>query len=246
MDLPRAIAKVEEFCGQLAKSYTIYSNTPGQFNYLDHPDWRGTEEQINRLRPVVAALANGAGYDVLADRIAGSSHGMGWSYYDVQRASQELLGLFESQGELAEILDPSGPQLPAASLHPWVWEEAAPRWDGGFYRDAVQAAATRVFDVEMPKKLGVQPSRNPADLFAAFAPDKSGVTVLRFEDVDRGSPTWESLHRGTMLLGQACVASIRNPRTHRLVSDEQVALEELATLSLLARRIDDSIAVFAD
>ena len=146
------------------------------------------------------------------------------------------------KAELDEKLGPAGPKLAAAEMHPWVWEEAASRWEAGFFRDAVQAAATRIFDVELPKKLGVQPSKDPAGLFAAFAPDKTGATVLRFSDVDPANASWASLHRGTMLFGQGSVMAIRNPRTHRLeVREDQAALEELAALSLLARWIDDAL-----
>lgn len=44
-----------------------------------------------------------------------------------------------------------------------------------------------------------------------------------------------------MQLGAGCFAGIRNPATHedRLDLTEQVALEQLATLSLLARWIDN-------
>ncbi len=125
-------------------------------------------------------------------------------------------------------------------MHPWVWEEAAPRWDAGFFRDAVQAAATRIFDDELPRKLKRSRQRIPSSLFAAFAPDRVGPK-LRFPDLDENDPSWESSHRGAMLIGQGCVRGIRNPRTHRLeVREDQATLEELATLSLLARWIDDA------
>ena len=81
-----------------------------------------------------------------------------------------------------------------------MWEEAAPRWDACFQRDAVQAAATRIFDVELPKKLRVQPSKNTADLFAAFAPDKTVGPLLRFTDLDPVDRSWASCHKGSCTL----------------------------------------------
>ena len=157
-------------------------------------------------------------------------------------AIDELVGILQGRAKFAQILGQAGPKLAAEDMHPWVWEEAAPRWDAGFYRDAVQSAATRIFDVELPKKLGLQPVKDPADLFAAFAPDRpASKPTLRFPDIDPTDPSWESVHRGAMLVGQGCVKGIRNPRTHRLeVREDQVALEELATLSLLARWIQDA------
>ena len=101
--------------------------------------------------------------------------------------------------------------MPLRTSTPGFGKRPRSRWEAGFYRDAVKAAATRIFDVELPRKLGVQPSRNPADLFAAFAPDKTTGIVLRFKDIDPADATWASVHRGTMLVGQGCVAAIRNP-----------------------------------
>lgn len=117
---------------------------------------------------------------------------------------ERLVGRITKQDRIDAVLGPEGPKLAAAEFHPWVWE-AAPRWDAGFHRDAVQAAATRIFDVELPKKLGVQPSKNPADLFSAFAPDKTAPPLLRFPDLSPGDPSWASVHKGVMHVGQGCV-----------------------------------------
>jgi hypothetical protein len=156
-------------------------------------------------------------------------------------AIEELLGKLRGAARRSVVMGQTGPQLAAAEMHPWVWDEAAPRLTAGFYRDAVQAAATRIFDTELPRKLQTHPVTQPANLFAAFATDRPGGPALRFVDLDPGGIDWASFHRGVMLFGQACVASIRNPRTHQLeVGEEQSALEELAALSLLARWIDDA------
>jgi hypothetical protein len=53
------------------------------------------------------------------------------------------------------VLDPEGPKLAATKRHHLVWEAAAPRWDAKFYRDAVQAAAAQIIDVQPPAKMGV-------------------------------------------------------------------------------------------
>ena len=131
-------------------------------------------------------------------------------------AVDELLGILRNRGRRDVVMGQTGPQLPAAEMHRWVWEEAAPRLSAGFHRDAVQAAATRIFDTELPRKLGVQPVTKPANLFAAFSPDKAAGPHLRFPDLDPGNPSWASFHQGVLLFGQACVATIRNPRTHQL------------------------------
>jgi Protein of unknown function (Hypoth_ymh) len=53
-----------------------------------------------------------------------------------------------------------------------------------------------------------------------------------------GTPDWTSQHEGAGFLGMGCAQAIRNLTTHGAQPDEQTALEQLATLSLLARLID--------
>jgi len=58
-----------------------------------------------------------------------------------------------------------------------------------------------------------------------------------------GSDTYRSLQRGAMALAEGIYAGIRNPLNHEAPADlsEQVALEYLAALSVLARWVDDAI-----
>ena len=223
-------------CNTIARADSSY--------YFMNPNYLAATEELEGQLWVVLRIAEALGDGAIVSELNGETtvNAFGKDYLVAPAA--QLVAAVNRREEVATALGPSGPSLAAAELHPWVWEEAAPRWDAGFYRDAVQAAATRIFDVELPKKLGVQPSKDPAGLFAAFAPDKTSGTVLRFPDLDPTDASWASVHRGTMLVGQGCVMAIRNPRTHRLaVSEDQVTLEELATLSLLARWIDDAEAV---
>jgi hypothetical protein len=238
MDPELARQRVQTFYDQLQISKAIYDGTIGE-SYLDVPAFKEAERQINEQIALVERIA--AEFDSgLAQKIRTNSK-IGWEHYVKVDACEEILGRLKLAEEEAQIFGVKGPQLSATMMHPWVWEEAAPRWDARFFRDAVQAAATRIFDVELPKKLQVQPTSNPADLFAAFAPDRKSGVVLRVTDIASNDASWASVHRGTMLIGQGCVAAIRNPRTHRLaIKEDQVALEELATLSLLARWIDDA------
>jgi hypothetical protein len=77
------------------------------------------------------------------------------------------------------------------------------------------------------------------DLFSKDDP-KEGMPRLRFPDVDRQDPkTWDTLHQGVLHFTKGAFLALRNPRSHHIsVSDEQQALEELATFSLIARWID--------
>jgi len=60
---------------------------------------------------------------------------------------------------------------------------------------------------------------------------------LRLPQITENDPSWMS--RGIMQLGQGLVQAVRNPRTHQLAEpEEQIALEELAALSMFARFVD--------
>ena len=59
---------------------------------------------------------------------------------------------------------------------------------------------------------------------------------------DDGSDTYKSVQRGAMALAEGIYAGIRNPFDHDDPKDidEQVALEYLAALSVLARWVDEA------
>lgn len=239
MDYELAIEEVDRFRNRLLTyqlHHEMVAAERAQPNLLEP-----ARQQLNEQIGIVESVANAIGL-ASPERLRTWSGGWGGkAAVAAMDAAVELLGLLKTHERRRQILGDLGPQLSAARLHPWVWEEAASRWDAGFYRDAVQAAATRIFDVELPRTLGMQPVKDPADLFSAFNPKTAPrFGTLRFPDIPPEDPSFESVHRGAMLYGQGCVKAIRNPRTHRLVSEEHVALEELAALSLLARWIEEA------
>jgi hypothetical protein len=67
-----------------------------------------------------------------------------------------------------------------------------------------------------------------------------GRPRLRFPG-DRSTDTWASRQEGAMNFGAGCYMGIRNPAVHEdgLDLPEQVALEQLAAFSVLARWIDE-------
>jgi hypothetical protein len=102
------------------------------------------EAALGRVRAFIELLdQNHAQWDA-----AGSGVGVGSS-------SAVSAGLLSSLGEADQILGPRGPKLSAASLHPWIWNAAVSLWDDDHRREAVQAAATALFDQHLPAKLGV-------------------------------------------------------------------------------------------
>jgi hypothetical protein len=76
-----------------------------------------------------------------------------WPHTSQLQASQLLFGAVRDRTELAENLGPQGPRLLAAQVHPWVWLPAANVWQIGHRRDAIQRAATSVFDDQLRAKV---------------------------------------------------------------------------------------------
>lgn len=68
-----------------------------------------------------------------------------------------------------------------------------------------------------------------------------GAARLRLAE-DDGSKTYENLHRGARAFAEGLYAGIRNPGMHvpHGGGEEQLALEQLAAFSLLARWVDQA------
>lgn len=157
----------------------------------------------------------------------------------IQQQAHQALGVVRSQEEISQMLGPQGPQLSAASLHPWIWQAAAALWDTGFLREAIQAAATSL-DLHVQQKsdrrdlAGTELAR---ELLGEKDP-QPGRPRLRLPG-DRTSKTWTSQRDGLLQYAVGCSLLFRNPATHSVEQPaEQEALEQLAALSLLARHLD--------
>jgi hypothetical protein len=244
LDTAWAERKVAEFVELLHESKRQWDRDFE--SHLGHgPQWDQLETEINSRFQTIIDIAASVN-EGLIDGLIVLDGGYSWRRATQRRSAVILLGAIRDLEERQAHIHPGRPEL--GDLHPWVLEEAQDRWVSGQYRDAVQAAATRIFDQELPKKLGVSPVENPANLMAAFATDPNKkpepIVRLRFSDVPQTDPSWQSIHRGVMLFGQGCVGAIRNPRTHRLdAPEDEIALEELGALSLLARWISEATPV---
>jgi hypothetical protein len=152
----------------------------------------------------------------------------------------QSIGYLESADRRAAIFAPTGPQLNASQLHPWVWNAAVDLWDGNHHMQAVGEAAKRI-DVQLQNKLG-RHDISGADLltqaFTLTAP-KPGEPRLRFPGLVEDSERWKSAHQGAMHFGRGCMQGIRNWAAHDTAAvSEQQALEYLAALSVLCRWIE--------
>lgn len=150
----------------------------------------------------------------------------------------------QRQEELADKLGDNAPDMDAANLHLWAWESGASFWQSGHFHQAVMQAAIRI-NAEAQSKLG-RVDISESDLFnQAFStdPPKPGAPRLRLAQ-DDGSKTYQNLHRGARAFADGLYTAIRNPGMHTPPptggGEEQLALEQLAAFSLLARWVDEA------
>jgi uncharacterized protein Ymh len=154
------------------------------------------------------------------------------------RAKEALL----RQEEVRANLGDDAPEISASSLHPWIWSAAASLWRSGHFHSAVEDAAKKV-NAEAQNKVCRRDLSETKLFQEAFTekPAEAGKARLRRMTPD-GSDTYKSVQRGAMALAEGIFAGIRNPLSHKANQelDEQVALEYLAALSVLARWVDES------
>jgi hypothetical protein len=180
----------------------------------------------------------------------------GWTYegtdYWRERVKPRALratGIHEFGEEARQRMRPDSPDLTAEQFHPWVWDAAAPLWYAGSRQEAVHAAARSV-NARMQQKRGHHDKSDAALCreFFSLDPPAPRRPRLRFRGYTRTDQTWRSRQQGAMDFGAGCFAGIRNPAAHEhgLSLSEQVALEQLAAFSLLARWIDECEVERAD
>jgi hypothetical protein len=154
------------------------------------------------------------------------------------RAKEALLRDAEVRANLGD----DAPDISAANLHPWVWSGAKSLWQSGHYRSAVEDAAKKL-NAETQNKVDrrdVSETRLFQEAFSVDPPAAGRKRLRRM--VNNGSDTYKSVQRGAMAFAEGIYAGIRNPFNHEDPKDidEQVALEYLAALSVLARWVDES------
>jgi hypothetical protein len=144
--------------------------------------------------------------------------------------------------EIRVNLGDNAPEISAAKLHPWVWSGASSLWQSGHFRSAIEDAAKKV-NAETQNKVGRRDISETKLFQEAFSTDASAAGKARLRRMkDDGSDTYKSMQRGAMALAEGIYGGIRNPFNHEDPKDidEQVALEYLAAISVLARWVDES------
>jgi hypothetical protein len=161
----------------------------------------------------------------------------------VRDALVQGLAIFDGLDELNREMSSrtsESPVLATDQLHPWIWDAAGALCDIGAYRAAIQAAATAV-NGHAQEKLDRRDVADVKLMQEAFSddPPERGKPRLRCPG-DAADSTVKSRQRGALQYAAGCFLAIRNPASHAHREwDRQVALESLASLSLLARWIDD-------
>ncbi|HEX6435065.1 MAG TPA: TIGR02391 family protein [Gemmatimonadales bacterium] len=192
--------------------------------------------RMHRLEPTARAVLKALDPDLASfnlDTMAGEHEGI--------TAADRGLGMLADLDDVATRLRPEAPTLPADQLHPWVWDAARTFWDAGAHAVAVEQAAKSI-TAHTQQKTGYQLADD--DLMSQVwsdEPPKADRPRLRFPG-NRNAKTWQSRQRGARSLAQGCYGGIRNVVAHENAPDwpQQLALEYLACLSVLARWINEA------
>ncbi|WP_419554647.1 TIGR02391 family protein [Candidatus Poriferisodalis sp.] len=243
LDIEEAQRTISEFLHLLAQNKFV--NDADRPHDCDSPTTSPWEHpshfQLLRLQPLIEQIAGVIDPDEPPDRF--KPQGQFWLWRDANEAVERLAGILGHADRREALFPTRGPALRADGLHDWVWEAASSRWDDGYYRDAVHAAA-EVVQHKARARLGRRDLSGKRLYEQAFSLDEASEDSprLRITFVDaEDSETWRSAHLGAMSLGTAVTSGIRNLSGHHAVDlSEQEALEQLAVVSVLARWVDAS------
>lgn len=161
-----------------------------------------------------------------------------WVDFGIRQA-EYALGKLRTDDEARSILGSQAPSMKADALHPVIWDAASKRWDAGHYSDAVQRAATflNANVQDMTGRRDVSDSELMREVFSLSPPGKSKPR-LWWPGFDQDLDV-KTMRVGILSMAQGVFSAIRNPATHSTQDlERQEALEQLATLSILARWID--------
>jgi len=240
LDVDWAIKEIDHFLH--VTDQVGYNNRPGSGVVIAGTHMRGSQTEASQRAHVVEQILHRVLPGWRKERPEKDGK-YSWLRDQAARGKAAL----ERETELAEKLGDNTPDMDAANLHPWAWENGRSYWNTGHYHQTVMQAAIRV-NAETQAKLS-RMDVSETDLFnQAFSLDapKEGAPRLRLMEND-GSKTYENLHRGCRAFAEGLYAAIRNPGMHvpHDGGEEQLALEQLAAFSLLARWIDQAEVITA-
>lgn len=236
MDHAYAVEKLTSYLTEV-NAYLAHMELARSETGVDWPDW---PQELALGMPLTRGIVEAYTPYGLSELHQYDSHSL--AYWQLVRiAVTEALGQARSADELADFLRPTSPSIAADAMHRWVWEPAAPLWAADAHQDAVLAGA-RVVNRRLQLKLGRHDIGEKDLCLQTFSPTPptSGKPRLRF-DGDRDTPTWKARQEGAMYLSAGAFLGIRNLAAHeeKVTWNSQVALEYLATFSVVARWIEE-------
>jgi hypothetical protein len=256
MDHAWAAQQLKDFVGKIDSLRAFKTARGDEYDDLvsSHGSYGDVVDQLTALDPIMRdlmeAVRPGLGEYSPPSAYEGWSHADSQYWFDTVRPHVlQAIGIHELGEEARRRMRPDSPDLVADQLHTWVWEAAAPLWYAGSRQEAVHAAARSV-NARMQQKRGHHDKSDAALCREFFSLDSPapGRPRLRFSGYARSDATWRSRQQGAMDFGAGCFEGIRNPAAHqyRLDLSEQVALEQLAAFSLLARWVEECIVETVD
>jgi hypothetical protein len=234
--------------GRLYEQRWGYDHPGVNNDALERPVKEGIDEVRARARfayDVITAM----GENEIAARVVEHQEGMygGHPFTQARVAIVEAIAILAQREELADIVGPVGPRLSASELHPAIWGAAAALWDSGFFRQAVQTAASAL---ESLLQVAAGPAVSGVDLASLYSLNEPTVQWprLRLRNVDDpASQTFTSAHDGAGFMVRGAFKSVRNLMSHPGWPDPtpSEALEMIAVLSFVAHLVDQSDIVSA-
>ncbi|MEI5672634.1 MULTISPECIES: TIGR02391 family protein [unclassified Nocardioides] len=154
--------------------------------------------------------------------------------------ARQTVARLQTEDETEEMLGTAAPRIKADELNSIVWDAAKSLWASGHYTEAVKRAATflNAHVAALVDRNDVSDASLMREAFSS-SPAAPGRPRLRWGGTD-DSLTAKSMNDGLRSLAPGVYLAIRNVTTHDATDlSMQVAFEQLATLSLLARWIDE-------
>jgi hypothetical protein len=223
-----------------------YSQFPPE--YQEHPDLdllvkQGLDEVRARTRFAREVIAAMGEKDLAAKVVEHEEREFGGHpFQQARKAIADAIAILAQREELEEIIGQVGPRLSASELHPAIWNAAANLWDDGYFRQAVQTAASALEGMLQGIAGPAVSGEKLAGLFSTSDPTQ-GSPRLRLRDAgDPSARTWTSAHEGAAALVRGAFQGVRNLVSHpgwpEPTSSE--ALEMLAVLSYVAHLVERS------
>lgn len=198
------------------------------------------DRDLIKLQPLIEKIARTLDPDEDIKKFHPSDQATGRNWDRAMEAARRLQGIIENRQTSEQIFSPRGPVLDASRLHAWVWSAALNLWNDGHYKQAVSEAFEAV--ARHTRRKLEKDDLSGARLYGeAFRRKDSSDASRRlcFTQISETSETWNSAHDGAMHFGRGCALGIRNLAVHAEEGlEEQIALEYLAALSVLARWVD--------